>query len=393
MFENLAEPLIDELYRTAAAFRSDARENKLDLGVGVYRDENGLSPVMRCVREAEKRLCETNDTKAYLPLAGAPLFISSMSELVFQGNQPDRIAAVQTVGGTGGIRLALELAQQANPDLTVHLGVPSWPNHKGICDRLKIPMKTYDYLDDSRSSATVETALLAIDGARAGDVLILHGPCHNPTGLDLDKADGIRLIEHAASKGLVPLIDAAYYGLGNELASDLADLREMLERVPEGFLSISGSKAFGLYRDRIGILFAKGKDEADAAKAQSNAQVLARVNYSAPAAHGAQVIATILSDRSLKQDWFAELDAMRQRMSDLREQIRVAADDHPALRTIWHTKGIFSLLPIGAEETQKLARDYAIYMPPSGRVNLAGLSVATVPRFVDAVVTLVPRTQ
>ncbi len=391
MFETLEPPKLDPLYATAAAFAADSRPDKLDLGVGVYRDEDGLSPVMRCVRQAEAHLSKTNETKAYLPLAGEPSFLHGMSELLFGGDRPEAVAAVQSVGGTGGIRLALELAQKANPNLTVHLGVPSWPNHQGICDRLKIPVRTYEYLDAQGGDASLENALASLEKASRGDVLIVHGPCHNPTGLDLHNQAVAELLTHAASRGVIPLLDAAYYGLGNALSDDMAALRALIEQLPECFLIMSGSKAFGLYRDRIGVLFIKSRDQQSAELAQSTAEILARVNYSAPAAHGAQVIAKILADETLKADWQAELASMRARMTDLREFIRSAADDHPALRTIWRTKGIFSLLPFGAEVTDVLARDHAIYMPPTGRINLAGLSTSTAERFVSAVKAVLPQ--
>ena len=391
MLESLETPEIDVLYRTAGAFRADDRADKVDLGVGVYRDEQGLSPVMGCVRKAEERLCQTNDSKAYLPLAGAPSFIEGMSTLLFGGARPANVAAVQSVGGTGGIRLALELAQKANPDMTVHLGVPSWPNHEGICRRLNIPVAPYENLSDDRTSASRAHAQAAIGKAKAGDVLILHGPCHNPTGLDLTNEEVAGLVDFASEKGVAPLIDAAYYGLGNDLDSDLKALRNLAERASECFLSMSGSKAFGMYRDRIGILFAKCADAPTAKRAQSNAELLARVNYSAPAAHGAQVIGTILADEVLTKEWHEELAFMRARLTQLRAHIMKRADDHPALRSIWHTKGIFALLPFGAEVTERLASEYAIFMPPSGRVNLAGLSLETAERFVEAITVLVPR--
>ncbi len=391
MFESFSPPSVDALYRTAAAYAADPRPDKLDLGVGVYRDENGLSPVMRSVRIAEERLCAENETKAYLPLAGEPGFLAGMSALLFDGERPDNVAAVQSVGGTGGIRLALELAQQANPDVRVHLGIPSWPNHQGISDRLKIPVSVYHYLNDRKDAASLDNARNALRSARRGDVLIVHGPCHNPTGLDLPSDEVVSLLREAASMGVIPLIDAAYYGLGNPLDEDLTAIRNIIEQLPECFVAMSGSKAFGLYRDRIGILFIKCRDGASAELARGNAEVLARVNYSAPAAHGAQVIGTILSDQALKEDWQTELASMRGRMTALRQTIKGAADDHPALQIIWRTKGIFSLLPFGPEVTEALAEQHAIHMPPTARVNLAGLSPDTAVRFVDAVKELVAR--
>ncbi len=391
MLDALAQPQLDALYRAANAFKADPRAEKLDLGVGVYRDDTGHSPIMACVREAEQRLAQSGDSKAYLPLAGFPGFIAGMSGLIETGDPDPTLARIQTVGGTGGVRLALELAQSANPGLTVHLGTPSWPNHQAICDRLKIPVQAYDYLAEDQNSASFANVMAALDNAARGDVLIMHGPCHNPTGLDLSHDEVTQVFAKAGERGVVPLIDAAYYGLGNDLPGDLERLAQLLSSVPECFLIMSGSKAFSLYRDRIGILFVRCADAEVAARTQANGEVLARVNYSAPAAHGAQVIAAILGDEKLTQDWKDELAAMRARLTELRAQIEGLADAEATLAPIWQTKGIFALLPLSDEAIDYLAKEHAIYLPDTGRINIAGLSSSTAPRFVEAVKAAVSR--
>jgi aspartate/tyrosine/aromatic aminotransferase len=385
MFEAIKAPLPDALYQVAEAFQADTRSGKLDLGVGVYRDELGTSPIMECVRAAERALAESTKTKAYLNPAGHDRFLSGMANLAFGGSPAPSMAMVQTVGGTGGVRLALELAQLANPDLTVHLGVPSWPNHQAICDRLGIKVATYPYLDTANGEASHDNLRQAVAKANAGDVLILHGPCHNPTGMDLRESDVLEVLTEAGNKGVVPLIDAAYYGLGNDLDHDLNSLRAMRQAVPESLVILSGSKAFGLYRDRIGILFATCVDELIAKRIQARLQNLARVNYSGPAAHGAEVVGRILDDPSLAAAWRAELASMRERLQNLRALIAQCAGDHRVFHGVTDGKGIFALLPLQREEVARLASEHAIHMPGSGRINIAGLSSQSAPRLVEAV--------
>ena len=387
MFENLEQPPIDALHGVMQAFASDTRDGKLDLGVGVYRDENGVSPIMRSVRAAEERLAAESQTKAYLPLRGFPPFLDAMAGLLFPSGLPQDITAIQSVGGTGAISLALELARKIKPDLTVHIATPTWPNHFGICKRLGIQTCAFDYLDRQSGEPSFENFLAQIAAAVPGDFLILHGPCHNPTGRDFDPASVVKIVAGAERKGVKCLIDAAYYGLGNPLDPDLVWLRELLTMAPDTHLVMSGSKAFGLYRDRIGVLFINTANNKSRDLVLANLEVIARANYSMPAAHGAQIIASILLDEDLRADWERELDEMQARILSIRSAIANAAGDCEIFARIVHDKGIFSLLPLSEEQVNLLAQRDAIYMPRSARINLAGLSHAQIAPFVNSVLS------
>ena len=388
MFEKIPEPPIDPLYRVANAFKEDTRQLKVDLGVGVYKDAAGKASIMQCVRDAEFALADQNTTKAYLPQAGAPDFVAGMTRLLFADEQSPPLARIQTIGGTGGVRLALEAAKLANPNVSVVLGLPSWPNHAAICDVLGIRVRTFEHRNPESAFASLANAFAAVSQARRGDVLILHGPCHNPTGQDYSKQDLLEILSLAKAKGIIPLIDAAYYGLGNDLESDLKQLRWMLDFMPEAMLVMSCSKAFGLYRDRIGILFLSCRDEQVAQNCQAALQIVARTTYSGPAAHGAQVVGKILTDRDLESGWRSELGEMRERIAGLRQQI---ADLTPALPGFSHValgKGIFTMLPLTPEDANRLQEEHAFFLPDSGRVNLAGFREEDIPRFIEAVKAL-----
>lgn len=389
MFESLKSPPVDALHGVMEAHAADTRDTKMDLGVGVYRDENGVSPIMRSVRAAEQRLAANAETKAYLPLRGFPPFVDAMLGLLFSDRRPDTLTAIQSVGGTGAISLSLELARKANPDLTVHIATPTWPNHQGICNRLAIPIKTFDYLDASTGEPSLPNFLTQIAAAKAGDILILHGPCHNPTGRDLEPESVQRIVSEATHRGVKCLIDAAYYGLGNPLEEDLERLRTLLTHAPDLQLVLSGSKAFGLYRDRIGILIINTVSEQSRDLVLPNLETIARANYSMPAAHGAQVIATILNDADLREDWERELGEMQARIRLIRDLIAKAAGGSEVFQRITDDKGIFSLLPLHEDQVELLAQRDGIYMPKSGRINLAGLSRSQVEPFVAAVLSAV----
>ncbi|MBV7256983.1 aromatic amino acid transaminase [Pacificimonas sp. WHA3] len=386
MFEAIPSPAEDALHGVMARFAADPRDDKMDLGVGVYRNASGHSPIMRSVKAAETTLAQTGDSKAYLSLRGHMGFIDAMTALLAQAAGPlPQHASVQTVGGTGGVRLAVEMAKRANPGLTVHIGTPTWPNHFGICEVLDVPAQSFTYYDSIENRLCVDQIRAAIVRARPGDMIVLHGPCHNPTGEDLDDETLLELIREAATRGVVPLIDSAYYGLANPLDDDLALLVKMMRAAPEICIAMSGSKSFGLYRDRIGILFVRTSDETARHAVQKTLESIARATYSMPAAHGAEVIGHILSDETLAADWRAELSEMRARLYGLRCELVEKGGGHAAFSRVMAQKGIFSLLPLKPEHVSALAKRHAIYMPASGRINIAGLRDGDAARLVAAV--------
>lgn len=384
MLHLLETPPEDALHAVMDRYNADPRPARIDLGVGVYREADGRSPIMDCIAVAQTRLLEEETSKSYLPLKGNEEFLAGMAELVFDGRLSDRCAALQCVGGTGAVRLGVELAAKANPGLSVHVGLPTWPNHLNICERLRVPCKTWQYFDVAIQQVDMEATASALEQANRGDVFILHGPCHNPTGADLSSEQLLSLVTRAGQLGVIPLIDAAYYGLGNALDDDLKLLAACVEQAPEVLLVMSCSKAFGLYRERTGVLFAATQSTATAHKVQGTLEYLARGNYSMPPSHGAAVVGKLLSDASLNAQWRTELAGMRERIASVRHELAAAATELPLLGALQQQKGIFSLLALDESQVTELAREAAIYLPASGRINLAGFKTGDVARFTAA---------
>ena len=384
MFNRLSMPPADALHGVMAKYAAEPRKDKIDLGVGVYRDGTGASPIMQAVREAESAHISEQETKSYMSLRGDMVFLSAMQSLAFSDNHSDRIASIQTVGGTGGIRLALTLAQQANPDNCIYIGTPTWPNHLTICEALGIRMEVFPYFDKAKQSLQFEPMLDAVRQARRGDILVLHGPCHNPTGQDLSDSQMWTLLDTANMRGVIPLIDAAYYGLGADLDADLQRLSSIVARVPSVMIVLSCSKAFGLYRERTGVLFVTTQDVENVQLVQKTLERIARATYSMPPAHGAAIVGKILSNPSLSALWREELTSMRQRIMSVRLKLMSASQGDPRLAHVQNQKGIFSLLPINEESVEALAKRHAIYMPASGRINIAGFKTGDIERFCAA---------
>ncbi len=380
MFEKLAAQAPDSLLALIGAFRDDPRPEKIDLGVGVYRDAAGHTPVFAAMKAAERRLLETQDSKAYLGPEGNLAFARAVAPVVLGPLAGDeRIRSVQTPGGTGALRLAAELIAAADRHTRVWLGTPSWANHAPLMKAAGLTIKTYRHFDPATQSICFEEMIAALEGAEAGDVVLLHGCCHNPTGADLSPAQWQTVAELLAARRLVPLLDLAYQGLGDGLEEDAAGMRGVLERVDEALIAYSCDKNFGLYRERVGLLFLRGRSGAEARVAFSNVLALARANWSMPPDHGAAAVALILEDDALRADWRRELDTMRARIAAVRAEL-AAAD--PAFAALGRQKGMFSLLPLSKEAIEALRKDQAIYMAGSGRISVCGLTPANLSRFV-----------
>lgn len=383
MYNDLRPPTPDALHGVMAEYAADSRPHKMDLGVGVYRERNGLSPIMEAVKLAEQRLSESETSKSYLGLQGHEKFLSAMHKLVGLTSS-DRVSAIQAVGGTGGIRLALEFAKLVNPNLSIYIGTPTWPNHIAIANELELKVELFEYFDKQSQSVRLENLKSAIASANAGDILIFHGPCHNPTGADLKEAAYWELVQTAEAKGIIALIDVAYYGLGNDLSQDLYRLRKTIDAFSRAFVVMSCSKAFGLYRERTGILFAVTPSSSNARIVQAHLEMLGRKMYSMAPAHGASVVAEILDDETLNEIWSTELDRMRARVVFARSELIRYSRGIEELEHVINQKGIFSLLPISSDQVDWLAKDHAIYMPSSGRINVAGLKDGDAELFCDA---------
>jgi len=388
LFDRFPEPVADPLHAVMARCRADPRAEKMDLGVGVYRDDGGVSPIMRAVREAEIWLAGHGDTKAYQALAGDHDFIDAMTSLVLGNAHPavqeGRIAAIQGTGGTGSLRIAMDLARIAEPGARLLLGLPSWPNHAALAAAARLELVTHTYFDVATQVIDYEAILEAARGARAGDLFVFHGPCHNPTGADLNRDQRLELLSILTARGAVPLIDAAYYGLGDGLEADLEVLRETAAAVPRAFIAVACSKSFGLYRERTGVLLAICADAGERARVQGQMEKTSRTLVSMPPAHGAAIVARILTEPSLRASWEEELAGMRQRIIGLRAELAALSNEAPILAGIDRQRGIFRMLPLTPEQTESLGCDHGIHMAQSGRINIAGLKRGDAPRLAAA---------
>jgi aromatic-amino-acid transaminase len=388
VFDRFPEPVADPLHAVMARCRADTRPDKMDLGVGVYRDDSGVSPIIRAVREAELWLAGNGDTKAYQALAGDHSFIDAMTSLVLGVGHPavreGRVAAIQGTGGTGSLRIAMDLARIAEPGARLLLGVPSWPNHAALGQAAGLELVTHTYLDVTTQAIDYDAIADAARGARAGDLFVLHGPCHNPTGADLTREQRLELLAILAARGAVPLIDAAYYGLGDGLEADLQILREAASAVPRAFIAVACSKSFGLYRERTGVLLAICADAGERERVQGQMEKTSRTLVSMPPAHGAAVVARILTEPGLRASWEEELAQMRARVIGLRAELAALSNEAPILAGIERQRGIFRMLPLTPEQTERLGCDHGIHMAQSGRINLAGLKRGDAPRLAQA---------
>jgi len=390
MFEHLKEQPADKILALMGAFRDDPRSEKVDLGVGVYKDATGNTPVMRAVKEAERRLVEEQTTKAYTGLAGDPEFSDAMIDLVLNGAVPRaRIAAVATPGGTGAIRQALELIRMAAPEAKVWVSDPTWPNHKTIIAYLKMPSQAYRYFDETTRDVNFAGMMEDLGGLAQGDVVLLHGCCHNPTGANLTAAQWEEVIALVKAKGAVPLVDIAYQGFGDGLDDDAAATRRVAAAFDECLIAASCSKNFGVYRERTGILMGIARDAGEAKLTQGTLAYLNRQNYSFPPDHGARVVTMVLTDPELRADWEAELEETRSGMLALRQQL---ADELKRLTNsdrfefIARHRGMFSRIGASPEQVDAMRENDGIYMVGDSRMNIAGLNAETVPVLAKAIV-------
>jgi aspartate aminotransferase len=390
MFAHLNEQPKDKILALMAAYKEDPRNTKVDLGVGVYKDASGNTPVMRAVKAAERQLVNEQDSKSYVGLAGDPAFSDAMIDLVLDGAVArDRVAAVATPGGTGAIRQALELIKLAAPGATVWLSDPTWPNHPSIIKYLGMKMQTYRYFDNETRDVDYVGMLTDLGAVLPGDIVLLHGCCHNPTGANLTMPQWKGVVDLIKEKAAIPFVDIAYQGFGDGLDQDGAATRLIAESFDNVLIAASCSKNFGVYRERTGILMAVTKVADERALTQQNMSYLNRQNFSFPPDHGARVVTMILTDPELRADWEAELEEVRLGMLDLRKQL---ADE---LRRLSNSdrfdflathRGMFSRLGTSPEIVEKLRADHGIYMVGDSRMNIAGLNTNTIPILAKAII-------
>lgn len=391
MLEMLTPIAQDKILQLIALYRDDPRADKIDLGVGVYKDASGLTPVMRAVKAAERQLWQMETTKTYTTLAGDPAFGAAMVDLILGAGFANRAAAIATPGGTGAIRQALELIRMANPVAKVWLSHPTWPNHPSIIKYLGMDMAEYRYFDAATRGVDFAGLMEDLAQVAAGDAVLLHGCCHNPTGANLTMDQWAQVVDLLAQRGAVPFVDLAYQGFGDGLDADAAATRLIAASFPEVLIAASCSKNFGIYRERTGVLIALAQPERRDV-VQGNLNFLNRQNYSFPPDHGARLVTMILNDPTLRANWMGELEDVRQNMLTLRQSL---AD---ALRTATNSdrfdfvathRGMFSRLGLTEAQVLRLRAEFGIYMVGDSRMNIAGLNAQTVPILARAVAQVV----
>jgi aromatic-amino-acid transaminase len=383
-FSALVEQPADALLALTGQYRTDPRPERLDLGVGVYRDDTGNTPIMGAVKQAELILHRDQLTKSYLAPEGDPRFVSLVASVVFGNmlaNDP-YLMGVQTPGGTGALRMAGDLIKRGNPDATIWIGDPSWANHVPIFRASGLKIAKHPFFKQSTQTLEFDAMLDALASTAPGDALLLHGCCHNPTGASLSIDQWHILVEHMNKRGVLPIVDLAYQGLGSGLDEDAFGARLCLGSLPDVLIAYSCDKNFGLYRERVGALWAKGRNVKSAEILRMNMLSLARSNYSMPPDHGAALVRIILTDAQLRAAWETELVCMRLRIRSLRTALVLSDDQLEPLAT---QSGMFSLLPIEQKAVAALRADHGIYLAYPGRINIAGLQIQQIGSFVSAV--------
>jgi aspartate/tyrosine/aromatic aminotransferase len=394
MFADLEPRAPDAILGLMERFRADDRPDKVSLASGVYVDESGVTPVLDTVREAEARILAGQTTKVYKPIGGDPAYNGPVRDLVFGADHAavtgGRVQTVHTPGGTGALRVAGDLVATIEPGAAIWLSTPTWPNHPQVFGAAGLPLRSYPYLG-ADGELDIETMLNVLKSVPAGDVVLLHGCCHNPTGIDPTAEQWERIADTVVGAGALPLLDFAYQGFADGLDEDAVGLRALLARETTMFVASSFSKNFALYDERVGALSIVGADADETATLLSHAKGAIRSNYSTPPAHGGEIVATVLADPALKEQWVDEVGVMRDRINGNRAKfvagLRAAGapGNHDSLL---RQRGMFSLLPLGQERVARLRDEFGLYLVGAGRVNVAGLTTANLEPVCRAIVAV-----
>lgn len=390
MLESLTQQPADKILALMQAFKEDPRDTKVDLGVGVYKDASGNTPIMRAIKKAEQKLWEQEQTKSYTGLAGDIGFADAMVDLVLgDAVARNQVAAAATPGGTGAVHQAFEMIKMANPAARVFVSDPSWPNHVTMLKHLEIEVVPYRYFDAETRGLDYVGMMEDLGNAGAGDVVLLHGCCHNPTGVNPNLTEWKAIVDLLGANGVTPMVDIAYQGFGDGLEEDAAAVRLIASSLPECLIAASCSKNFGIYRERTGLLMAVSADASRTALHQGTLNHLNRQNFSFPPDHGARLVTMILTDPELRADWEAELEEMRQNMLRIREKLagelqRLSGSDR--FGYIAQHRGMFSRLGTTPEVVEKIRQDHGIYLVGDSRMNIAGLNAQTVPLLAKAII-------
>ena len=383
-FDALGDVQSDSLLALIAMANADPRPDKIDVGVGVYRDGVGNTPILRAVKAAEKLLWETQQSKSYIGGFGDKRYTELLRPIVLGRHADDpRIAGLHTPGGCGALSLGFKLIAAAHPGAKVLVGTPTWPNHVPVIEAAGLNIAEYRFYDRIETRIRFDEMMAAFESAQRGDVVLLHGCCHNPTGADLDEGQWREVVDMVSRRGLTPLVDIAYQGLGRGFAEDAAGLHLLLDACDEVVIAQSCDKNFGVYRDRVGSLFLKTARADQTKRAMDHVVQIAREMWSMPPDHGAAAVRIVLDTPELRADWDLEVGEMRDRINRIRS--RIAAAD-PRLAYIGGQFGMFSMLPLTREQVVKLRESHAIYMADSGRFNVIGMADNAVDRFIGAVV-------
>ncbi len=381
MFENLQQIPADPLLGIIEKFRKETKPQKIDLGVGVYKDELGQTPVLNCLKKAEQKLVDEQDSKAYVGPLGNQMFTKLLSELALgedlYNSVGGRLAALQTPGGCGALRVAAELIMRVKPQAKIWVSDPTWANHVPLLGDAGISIESYPYYDYQNQSIRFDAMKDCLLQAEPGDLVLLHACCHNPSGADLSPEQWQEIVALMIEKGLIPFIDMAYQGFGRGLDEDAVGLRLVMDQCSEAVFAVSCSKNFGLYRDRVGMVGFLLNTEVEAKTVLSNLTQIVRGIYSMPPDHGASVVECVLSDNALKSEWLDELCTMRERIQQTRAELaKVATEKGCGNRFdfVSRESGMFSFLGISPEQVDAMASQFGIYMASSSRINVAGLN-------------------
>jgi len=392
MFESISPAPPDAILGLTEAFKADPHPEKINLGVGVFKDDQGRTPVLSSVKKAESKLLEAEDTKTYLPISGSPEYASGVQGLLFGEDhaliRDKRVQTAHTPGGTGGLRVGGEFLKAFRPDATIWVSSPTWANHKAVFTAAGLPIREYPYYDAEKKGLDFDGMLSALESVPEGDIVLLHVCCHNPTGVDPDPEQWKRIADAAEKGGWFPFFDFAYQGFGVSVEADRAPLLLFAERGLEFMVAASCSKNFGLYSERTGSVSLVAPTADAAAAGFSHVKKLIRCNYSNPPRHGASIVETILADADLRAEWLKELEGMRDRIKDLRAEFVSGLTSRGVDRDfgfITEQNGMFSFSGLTPDQVEVLRETYSIYIVGSGRINVAGINSDNLGRLCDAI--------
>lgn len=395
MFEVLPQLPADPILGLSIAYKADPNPAKIDLGVGVYKDEQGHTPILSSVAKAQQILLAKEDSKTYISPQGVPGYIDGMLQLLLgKGSKvllEDRVAAVQAPGGCGALRILAELLKRCDSELTVWVSDPTWANHIPLIGNAGLKIKTYPYFNKADASINFEGMVETLSQVKSGDVVLLHGCCHNPTGADLTPAQWQTVLEIAQKTGFIPFVDVAYQGFGDGLEQDAFGLRLLVDNLPEVVVAASCSKNFGLYRERVGLAAMITANTQTRKAIQTQIQSIARGIYSMPPSYGGALVDIILNNEDLRNEWMAEVEGMRTRMQSLRAMLvdKLAEKGAPIdFGFVNGQKGMFSYLCISPEQVQRMRDEHSVYFVDSSRVNIAGISRGNVDALASALVSV-----